>query len=104
MLPVIGMTGFAIALGLLGLFLTPDSNGSYTALSLSDRLRVAVKKATPKAQPSASYNPIETDAAGNYASPKQKVKIKPFGKDHDLSRSDAIRCRDDFAFPTFGIS
>jgi hypothetical protein len=42
MLPVIGMIGFVIALGLLGLFLMPDSNGSYTALSLSDRVRVAV--------------------------------------------------------------
>jgi hypothetical protein len=37
MLPVIGMTGFAVALALLGLYLTPDSNGSYTSLSLSDR-------------------------------------------------------------------
>jgi hypothetical protein len=54
MLPVIGMTGFAIALGFLGLFLTPDCNGSYTALSLSDRVRIAVKKVTPTAQPSGS--------------------------------------------------
>jgi hypothetical protein len=38
MLPVIGMTGVAIAIALLGLYLTPDSNGSYTSLSLSDRL------------------------------------------------------------------
>jgi len=37
MLPVICMPGFAIALALLGLYLTPDSNGSYTSLSLSDR-------------------------------------------------------------------
>ena len=37
MLPVIGMTCFAIALALLGLYLTPDSDGSYTSLSLSDR-------------------------------------------------------------------
>ena len=37
MLPVIGMTGFAVALALLGLYLTPDSNGSYTSLSLGDR-------------------------------------------------------------------
>ena len=37
MLPVIGMTGFAVALALLGLYLTPDSNGSYMSLSLSDR-------------------------------------------------------------------
>jgi len=37
MLPVIGMAGFAVALALLGLFLTPDSNGSFTSLSLSDR-------------------------------------------------------------------
>jgi hypothetical protein len=38
MLPVIGMMGVAIAIALLGLYLTPDSNGSYTSLSLSDRL------------------------------------------------------------------
>jgi hypothetical protein len=37
MLPVIGMTGFAAALALLGLYLTPDSNGSYMSLSLSNR-------------------------------------------------------------------
>ena len=37
MLPVIGMTGFAVAIALLGLHLTPDSNGSYTSLGLRDR-------------------------------------------------------------------
>jgi hypothetical protein len=37
MLPVIGMTGCAVALALLGLYLTPDSNGSYMSLSLSNR-------------------------------------------------------------------
>jgi hypothetical protein len=37
MLPVIGMTGFAVAIALLGLHLTPDSSGSYTSLGLNDR-------------------------------------------------------------------
>jgi hypothetical protein len=35
--PVIGTTGFAVALALLELYLTPGSYGSYTSLSLSDR-------------------------------------------------------------------
>jgi hypothetical protein len=62
-LPVIGMTGVAVAIALLGLLLTPDSNGSYMSLSLRDRL-VANKV---KEEPADAARQASVDMAKEWA-------------------------------------
>jgi hypothetical protein len=66
MLPVIGMTGFAVAIALLGLHLTPDSNGSYTSLGLSDRtVRLVANKV--KEAPADAARQASVDMAKEWA-------------------------------------